>query len=85
MFDRHYNWARSSGKETAVAIGVHADVVGLETWGKGPVFEVIDGFLAHVARRASEGGAEIRYGTVSGIAPRFYQNRTIGHIAPISE
>ncbi len=85
MFDRHYDWARNTGKETAVAIGVHADVVGLETWGDGPVSRVVDAFLAHVGARATEGGAEIRYGMVSDVASRFRQNKTIGHIGSISE
>jgi len=80
MFDRHYDWARDTRNETAVAIGVHASSVGLEMWGSGPISQVIDGFLRHVARRAREGGAEIRYGTVSEVAQRFRQNRTIGKI-----
>jgi hypothetical protein len=80
MFDRHYDWARDTGGRTAVAIGVHADVVGLEEWGSGPVSRVIDGFLDHVAQRSREGAARIQYGTVSEVARDFRQNSTVGHV-----
>jgi hypothetical protein len=76
MFDRHYNAAMRSGQETAVCIGVHAEVVAGETWGKGPVSHVMDRFLTHVERRAKEGGAEIRYGKVSEVAARFRDNKS---------
>jgi hypothetical protein len=76
MFDRHHTPATRSGRETAVCIGVHAEVVAGETWEKGPVSEVMDRFLTHVERRAKEGGAEIRYGTVSEVAARFRDNKS---------
>lgn len=74
MFETHYAAARDSGQETAVCIGVHAEVIAGETWGKGPVSEVLDRFLTHAERRASDGGVEIRHGTVSDVAARFRDN-----------
>jgi hypothetical protein len=76
MFDKHYTAATRLGRETAVCIGVHAEVIAGETWGKGPVSEVMDRFLTHVERRAKEGGAEIRYGKVSDVAARFRDNKS---------
>lgn len=80
MFDRHFRWAGATGNETVVAIGVHAEVIAREVWGAGPVFKVIDGFLKHLRQRATEGGAEIRFGTVSDVARRFRDNTLIGQV-----
>ena len=80
MFDCHYNWARDNGYETAVAIGVHADVVARETWGSGEISQLIDSFLNHVQQRALEGGTEVAYATASEVAERFWDNKTIGHV-----
>jgi len=74
MFDKHYAAAGRSGEETAVCIGVHAEVIAGEVWGKGPVSEVVDRFLTHAERRAAEGRAEIRFGKVSDVAARFRNN-----------
>ena len=82
MFDRHWAWAKA-GHETAVAIGVHADILGGEKWDAGPVGPIatmVDGFLRHVAGRAKEGGAEVRYSTASEAGRRFFGNTTAGAI-----
>ena len=79
-FDCHCDWARENGKETAVAIGVHADVVGRETWPVGKVARVMDRFLTHVALRAGEGRAGIEYGTASEVAEHFRGNETVGGV-----
>ncbi|MSS73100.1 MAG: hypothetical protein EXS64_16655 [Candidatus Latescibacteria bacterium] len=81
MFDCHHTWAGENGKETAVAIGVHADVVGREGWPDGKVAQIVDRFLTHVALRAEEGGGGIRYGTASGVAKRFWENKTSGSVS----
>jgi hypothetical protein len=78
MFDCHYNWARNHGRESAVAIGVHADVVAGESWGSGKIAQVMDRFLTHVSRRAREGGAEVRFATAAEVARRFWENKTVG-------
>lgn len=83
MFDCHFKWSRETGNETAVAIGVHADIVAGETWGEGEVFRVIDGFLRHVKQRALEAGVEIAYGTASEVAKRFWENKHTGHVTAV--
>lgn len=77
MFDRHYRWAKQTGNDTAVAIGVHTEVISGETWGQGPVSEIVDQFLSHVARRATDGDVEIRYGKVSEVAQSFRNNKSL--------
>ena len=52
MSDCHYDWARDNDGATAVAIGVHADVVAGEKWGSGPISKVIDEFLVTSANAA---------------------------------
>jgi hypothetical protein len=81
MFDCHFNWARNNGRETAVAIGVHADVVAGERWGSGKVSEVMDRFLTHVSRRAGEGGAQVRFATASAVGQGFWENKTVGSVS----
>lgn len=81
VFDRHLAWAREHGTETAVATGVHTNVVGNETWGSGPVSRVMDAFLSHVERRSGEQNGVIRYDTASQVAYRFKENRTLGAIS----
>lgn len=81
MFDAHFRAARDHGVQTAVAIGVHAEQVAGEVWGKGPIAATVDSLLKHVAARAAEGGPEIRYETVSAIARRFWENTTRASVA----
>jgi hypothetical protein len=80
MFDRHFNWARDTGGTTAVAIGVHADAIGLEAWSSGSISRLIDDFLDHVSQRSREGGATVKFGAVSDVAQVFRQNKTVGHV-----
>lgn len=80
VFDRHYDWARDTERESAVAIGVHADVIADVPWGTGPTFHALDSFLNRVKVRGAEGGVEIRYSLVSEVVPRFWENRTVGKI-----
>jgi hypothetical protein len=80
MFDRHFDWATTTKGETAVAIGVHADVIANETWGSGASALVFEEFLSHVEERASLGGAEVRFSTASKVATRFRRNTTIGSV-----
>ncbi len=88
MFDLHYDWARETANQTAVAIGVHAEAVSdeAETWGSDDgsevirIWKVIDGFLKHVEERAGEGSVEIRYETASEVAEYFRDNKTIGFV-----
>jgi hypothetical protein len=81
MFDRHYDWARDHESESAVAIGVHADLIADDDWGSGIVYGALDSFLNHVKARGAERGAEIRYSLVSEVANRFWGNRTVGSLA----
>ncbi|MFN0052636.1 MAG: hypothetical protein ACKV0T_10615 [Planctomycetales bacterium] len=80
IFDRHLHWAQQTGNETAVAIGVHAEVIAREAWGSGPVFQVVEPFLQHVQRRQAEGLVDVEFGTVSQIARRFRENTRIGQV-----
>lgn len=81
MFDRHCDWTRQSGSDTTVTIGVHADVIGSETWEDGPVAAVLHRFLAHAAARAQAGAIAIRYATASDVGTRFWNNTTVGSVA----
>ena len=44
--------------ESAVAIGVHADVIADVPWGTGPTYQALDSFLNRVKVRGAEGGVE---------------------------
>lgn len=78
--DKHIQWAKATGGETAVAIGVHAEVIGSEAWGSGPVSKFVDGLLHHAAKRANFGDVEIRFGRVSEVAARFYENKSLAGV-----
>ena len=80
VFDRHSAWAMAGGRETAVAIGVHTNVVGYETWGNGPVSKVVDTFLSHVEKHTDTKNAVIQYGTASRVATRFLENKTVAAV-----
>lgn len=80
MFDRHWDWAATTGNDTAVAIGVHTELVAGESFDTGAIAEVIKRFLRHVKLRSEEGVAEIRYSTASEVAAHFRENKTIGCI-----
>jgi hypothetical protein len=81
MFDCHYDWARDNDGATAVAIGVHADVVAGEKWGSGPISKVIDEFLSHVSKRSSEGDTEVVFATAAEVVDRFLKNTTISEVS----
>ena len=80
VFDRHCAWAMDEGRETAVSIGVHTNVVGCETWGNGPVSKVVDTFLSHVEKHTDTKNAVIQYGTASRVATRFLENKTVAAV-----
>jgi hypothetical protein len=81
MFDCHRRWAAETGKETAVAIGVHAEIVAGEVWGSGVVSQLVDAFLKHVAVSAAGGGTQIVYSTASEVATAFWENKTVSQVA----
>lgn len=80
MFDRHYTWTHQTNQETAVAIGVHAEVIAAEAWGQGHVSRVLDEFLSHVARRAQAAEVDVRFDVASQVASRFRSNRNLGSV-----
>jgi hypothetical protein len=80
MFDCHYDWARDNDGATAVAIGVHADVVAGEQWESGDVSRVIDAFLTHVAKRGSKGDVDVVFATAGEIVDHFFENTTIAEV-----
>lgn len=71
MFDWHYDWAHANNAETAVAIGVHADVIKSEKWPTGPVAMLIDRFLRHVGSRGKDRRNILHYGVASEVAAHF--------------
>jgi hypothetical protein len=82
MFDCHYDWARDNNGATAVAIGVHADIVAGEKWGDdgGPISKVLDEFLSHVTKRSSEGDTEVVFATAAEVVDQFLKNTTISGV-----
>lgn len=81
MFDRHVAWAQRTSRQTAVAIGVHAEVIAEERWGPGRISEVLDVFLRHVEQRAKEETVEVRFSTVSEVAKEFRENKTLREVS----
>jgi hypothetical protein len=81
MFDRHVAWAANNSDSSAVAIGVHAEVVATETFPGGPVARELSSFLDHVRQIQASSGADITFSTASDIASVFLYNTTTGAVA----
>jgi hypothetical protein len=80
MFDRHVAWAGSNADSSAVAIGVHAEVVAGERFADGPVANLVTSFLHHVRDRQENSDVDIRFSTASDIAAVFLANTTTGNV-----
>jgi hypothetical protein len=80
MFDRHVSWADSNADSSAVAIGVHAEVVAGERFADGAVGQLVTSFLNHVRDRQQNSDVDIRFSTASDIATVFLANTTTGAV-----
>jgi hypothetical protein len=80
MFDRHVAFAKSTGQDTAVAIGVHADEVANESFATGRIGTLLGSFLCHVLQAAADKDVDIVYSTVGEVAAAFHDNTTVGDI-----
>jgi hypothetical protein len=80
MFDRHVAWAGANADSTAVAIGVHAEIVAQEEFRDGPVAQVLKSFLDHVRERQNDSDVDIRFSRASDIAEVFLANTTTGEV-----
>jgi hypothetical protein len=80
MFDRHVSWASSHADSSAVAIGIHAEVVAGERFADGAVAQLVTSFLNHVRGRQESSDVDIRFATASDIASVFLANTTTGTV-----
>jgi hypothetical protein len=80
MFDRHVTWAGSNADSSAVAIGVHAEVVAGERFADGTVAQLVTSFLNHVRDQQENSDVDITFSTASDIAAVFLANTTTGAV-----
>jgi len=65
---------------SAVAIGVHAEVVGGERFADGAVAQLVTSFLNHVREQQEDADVDITFSTASDIAAVFLANTTTGAV-----
>jgi hypothetical protein len=80
MTNSHIAWAGANADSTAVAIGVHAEMVAREEFPNGPIAQTLTSFLNHVQKRQEDCGVEITFSRASEIAEIFYVNTTTGAV-----
>jgi len=80
MFDRHVTWAGANADSSAVAIGMHAEVVAGERFANGTVGQLVTSFLNHVRDQQENSEVDITFSTASDIAAVFLANTTTGTV-----
>jgi hypothetical protein len=73
-------WAGANADSSAVAIGMHAEVVAGERFANGTVGQLVTSFLNHVRDQQENSEVDITFSTASDIAAVFLANTTTGTV-----